>query len=171
MRTPSHYDRAFSACVYDGVLKTLVHSFKYKDKEFLGKPLSRLMLDFIKEHDIPAGFMDCLIPVPLHNAKMREREYNQARVLCEHLGNALCKPVMDRNLFKCRATGTQTALERGQRIINVRGSFAVTEKSAVRGKNILLIDDVLTTGATASEAALALKSAGANIVFVLTLAS
>jgi len=164
------FDRAFSVCVYEDVIKSLIHSFKYKDKEYLGKPLSRLIVDFINEYDIPAGYMDYLIPVPLHRTKLREREYNQAQILCAGVAAALNKPMMDNNLFRYRATDTQTAQEPHQRFTNVKGSFAVTEKNAVLDKNILLIDDVLTTGATASEAARALKSAGANIVFVLTLA-
>jgi competence protein ComFC len=171
VHTPVSFDRAFSACVYDGTIKTLIHSFKYKDKQFLGTPLSKLLIEFIRSFDLPISVVDCLIPVPLHSAKLREREYNQSQILCEQVGAAFKKPVLADNLFRYRATDTQASLEPHQRFLNVRGSFAVTEKSAVKGKNVLLIDDVLTTGATASEAARALKDAGANIVFVLTLAS
>jgi ComF family protein len=171
VRTPVSFDRAFSACVYDGTIKTLIQGFKYKDKQFLGTPLSKLLIEFIKSFDLPIGIVDCLIPVPLHNAKLREREFNQSQILCEQVGLAFEKPVLANNLFRYRATDTQASLEPHQRFLNVRGSFAVTEKSAIKGKNVLLIDDVLTTGATVSDAARALKDAGANIVFVLTLAS
>jgi competence protein ComFC len=171
MRTPTAFDRAFSVCVYDGVIKTLIHEFKYKDKQYLGQPLSKLLIDFIKKYQLPVNYIDYLIPMPLHRAKLREREFNQAQILCREVGAAIDKPLLENNLFRYRATGSQATLEPHQRFLNVRGSFAVTEKRPVNGKNILLVDDVLTTGATASEAARALKDAGANIVFVLTLAS
>jgi competence protein ComFC len=171
MRIPKAFDRAFSVCIYDGVIKTLIHEFKYKDKQYLGKPLSKLLIDYIKRYELPVNYMDYLVPMPLHRAKLREREFNQAQILCRELGTALDKPLLENNLFRFRATDTQASLEPHQRFLNVRGSFAVTEKRSVTDKNILLVDDVLTTGATASEAAKALKDAGANIVFVLTLAS
>jgi len=170
-RVPKAFDRAFSACVYDGVIKTLIHEFKYKDKQYLGKPLSKLLIDFIKRYDLPVGYIDYLVPVPLHRAKLREREFNQAEILCREVGSTIGKPTLENNLFRCRATDTQAAREPRQRLLNVRGSFAVKEKRSVTGRNLLLIDDVLTTGATASEAAQALKDAGANIIFVLALAS
>jgi ComF family protein len=171
VRTPHAYDRAYSVCVYDGTIKTLIHEFKYNDKQYLGKPLARLLIDFIKKYDLPVRYMDYLIPVPLHSAKEREREFNQALILCREVAAAFDKPILEHNLFRYRATGTQATLEPHQRFLNVKGCFAVTEKQSVTGRNFLLIDDVLTTGATASEAAQALKDAGANIVFVLTLAS
>jgi len=171
IKTPHAYDRAYSVCVYDGTIKTLIHEFKYNDKQYLGRPLARLLIDFIRKYDLPVGYMDYLIPVPLHSAKLREREFNQAQVLCAEVAAAFGKPVLDGNLFRYRATDTQATLEPHQRFLNVKGCFAVTEKESIKGRNFLLIDDVLTTGATASEAAGALKDSGANIVFVLTLAS
>jgi ComF family protein len=170
-RTPMAFDRAYSVCVYDGPIKTLIQAFKYKDKQHLGKVLSKLPIDFIKEYAIPIQYMDYLVPIPLHSVKLREREFNQADILCREIGAAFGKTVLYNNLFRYRATNAQATLEPHQRFLNVRGSFAVTEKESLRGKNIMLIDDVLTTGATASDAARSLKDAGANIVFVLTLAS
>ena len=171
VQQPRVFDRAYSACVYDGTIKILIHEFKYNDKQYLGKPLARLLTDFIKGYDLPLWLIDYLVPVPLHSAKLREREFNQALILCKEVAAAVGKPVLDNNLFRYRATATQATLEPHQRFLNVHGCFAVTEKESVAGRNLLLIDDVLTTGATASQAAAALKDAGANIVFVLTLAS
>jgi len=171
IKTPHAYDRAYSVCAYDGTVKVLIHEFKYKDKQYLGRPLARLLIDFIKKYDVPVTYMDYLVPVPLHSAKLREREFNQAMVLCREVACAFNKPVLEGNLFRYRATDTQATLEPNQRFLNVKGCFGVTEKGTVRGRNFMLIDDVLTTGATASEASAALKDAGANIVFVLALAS
>jgi ComF family protein len=111
------------------------------------------------------------MPVPLHKTRLREREFNQAQILSNHIARKFNKKVSHDNLRRLRLTKTQTELEIGERLLNVKGSFTATKKEDIKGKNILLVDDVLTTGATCSEAACALKDAGANIVFVLTLAN
>lgn len=166
-----HFDRAFSPCVYEGVIKELIHAFKYKNKDHLGHTLSRLMIDFIKEFRVPVDFVDFIVPIPLHRSRFREREFNQAQVLSEHLAREFQKPVASDWLQRLRATKTQTDLERDMRLINVRGSFSVKDPHLVKGKNIFLIDDVFTTGATSSEAAKTLKQAGAQVVFAMTLAN
>lgn len=171
VRKQLHFDRAFSPCVYDGALKELILDFKYRNKEHLGRLLSRLMSEFIREYRLPMDFIDLLIPVPLHKARMRQREFNQAEVLSGNIAGEFRKTMMNNVLIRNRNTPTQTELEHSERLQNVKGSFSVTDKEAIKAKNILLIDDVLTTGATSSEAALALKDAGTGVVFVLTLAN
>lgn len=170
VKRPLAFDRAFSACSYDGVVKELIHEFKYKGKDYLASTLSGLMIEFAKEYALPLEFIDYIIPVPLHRARLREREFNQARLLSRHIGLAFDKKALDNNLIRRRHTKAQADLAGDERFLNVKGSFSVAEKDLIRGKNVLLIDDVLTTGATSSEAALTLKEAGAGIVFVLTLA-
>jgi len=165
-----HFDRAFSPCVYEGVVKELIHKFKYNDKDYLGSTLSKLMIEFIKEYNLPIECLDSIVPIPLHQTKLREREFNQAQVLSNYIAAEFDKKVLDKTLIRHRLTKTQTELETKARFVNVQGSFAITKKEDLKDKNILLVDDVLTTGATSSEAAYVLKNAGANIVFVLTLA-
>lgn len=171
IKRPLSFDRAFSACAYEGVVKELIHEFKYKGKDYLGGPLSRLMVEFIKEYTLPVEYIDHIIPMPLHQTRLREREFNQARLLSGNIGLAFDKKVMENNLIRRRHTKAQADLDADERLLNVKGSFSVAKKELLKGKNILLIDDVLTTGATSSEAALTLKEAGAAVVFVLTLAS
>jgi competence protein ComFC len=171
VRKQLHFDRAFSPCQYEGVIKDLIHDFKYKNKYYLGPILSGLMIEFIKEYNLPIEVIDFLIPVPLHAARMREREFNQAQVLSDQIAVEFNKAVQNDNLKRFRHTRTQTELKDDLRFLNVKDSFSLTRKEEIKGKNILLIDDVLTTGATASEAAFILKDAGANIVFVLTAAN
>jgi competence protein ComFC len=166
-----HFDRAFSPCVYEGTIKELIHQFKYGKKDYLGPLLSSLMIEFIEDYDLPIDLLDLIIPVPLYPARLREREFNQAEILSRQLAKAFNKEVLTDNLIRHRPTKTQTELPPAERLLNVKESFAVKNTKALDGKNILLVDDVLTTGATASEAALTLKDAGAHIVFVLTLAS
>lgn len=169
-RQQLHFDRAFSPCVYEGVIKELIHAFKYNGKDYLGITLSRLMIEFIREYNVPLDFIDLIVPVPLHTTRLREREFNQAEILSNYVAGEFNKNISN-ELRRKRNTKTQTELERELRHINVKDSFSLNQKEGIKGKNILLVDDVLTTGATSSEAARTLKEAGANIVFVLTLAN
>jgi ComF family protein len=171
LRNKLHFDRAFSPCLYEGVLKELIREFKYKGKAHLAKPLSRIMTDFIREYDLPIDYMDFIIPIPLHKARLREREFNQAEILSRHIASEFNKGLKNTALMRHRLTQTQTELPNNKRFLNVANSFSVAKEIDLRNKNVLLVDDVLTTGATSSEAALALKNAGVNIVFVLTLAN
>lgn len=166
-----HFDRAFSPCVFEGITKELIHEFKYKNKDYLGRPLSRLMIEFIKEYDLPLNYLDFIIPVPLHNSRLREREFNQAEILSRHIAATFNKRVLTDNLIRNRSTRNQIELDEKNRLLNIKGCFSIKESQEIKGKNVLLVDDVLTTSATSSEAAFALKNAGANIVFVLTLAN
>lgn len=170
-KSKAHFDRAFSPCIYEGAVKELIHEFKYKNKDYLGEIISNFMVDFIKEYNLPMDYIDLIVPVPLHKSKLREREFNQARILGDHIGSKFNKLVLDGCLTRTRATKTQTELAHEERFENVRNSFSVKDNESIRGKNILLVDDVLTTGATCSEAALTLKNSGAGIVFVLTAAN
>lgn len=170
-RKEYHFDRAFSPCIFEGPVQELIHEFKYNGKDYLAKPLSRLLLNFISEYRVPVEFMDFIVPIPLHQARLRERQFNQATLLSQNIADTFVKHLADDILVRNRFTKTQAELTTAERLANVQGSFSVKENAPMGGKNILLIDDVLTTGATASEASCALKKAGANIVFVLTLAN
>ena len=171
VRNRLHFDRAFSPCVYDGVTKKLIHEFKYKGKDNLGKPLSKIMINFIKEYSLPLNYLDFIIPMPLHKTRLREREFNQAEILSMYIAREFKKDSVSGVLLRHRQTKTQTELKNKERFLNVANSFSVDSRLSLKKKNLLLIDDVLTTGATSSEAALALKNAGAQTVFVLTLAN
>ncbi|MFA5411169.1 MAG: ComF family protein [Candidatus Omnitrophota bacterium] len=166
-----HFDRAFSPCRYEGVAKALIHELKYKNKDYLAEALSSLMIEFIREYRLPMDYLDFIVPVPLHKTRLREREFNQAEVLSKYIAAEFKKDLLPGALNRLRLTRTQTELAHHERFLNVKGSFSAAKGTEIKGKNILLIDDVLTTGATSSEAAYALKDAGAGVVFVLTLAN
>lgn len=169
-RAPSYFDRALSPCVYEGALKTLIHEFKYKNKDYLGPALARLLIDFVKEYDIPMDVFDMVVPMPLSAARLREREFNQSEILSECLAKEFHKTSCQA-LRRMRYSRPQAELKMEERISNVKADFSAQDNTDLKGKNIILVDDVLTTTATSSEAAKTLKSAGANIVFVLTLAN
>ncbi|MFC1675067.1 double zinc ribbon domain-containing protein [Candidatus Omnitrophota bacterium] len=171
IRKNLRFDRAFSPCAYEGVVKELIHAFKYRGKDELGSTLGRVMIDFAKEYSLPMDIIDAVVPVPLSISRLREREFNQAEVLGGEIAREFNKQLLTRSLKRHRNTRTQTDLEEGERLANVKKSFSAVEGKDLKNKNILLVDDVLTTAATSSEAASALKGAGARIVFVLTLAN
>ncbi|MFH1355239.1 MAG: ComF family protein [Candidatus Omnitrophota bacterium] len=171
LRRKLHFDRAFSPCLYAGTTKELIHQFKYNRKEHLGPTLSGFMIDFIKEYNLPMEYIDLVVPIPLHKSRLREREFNQAQILSSNICKEFKKDLSSDILLRSRRTKTQTELSFDERLSNIQGSFTTAKGINLKGKNILLIDDVITTGATSSEAALSLKKAGCGIVFVLTLAN
>lgn len=171
IKNPLSFDRAYSPCAYEGVIKELIRVFKYKNRDYLGATLAELMNNFIKENNFPIKLMDKIIPIPLSAAKLREREFNQSLILSEHISKNFGIEILTNQLLRSRNTRTQTELKDHRRFLNVKGAFSVKSSATLQNKNILLIDDVLTTGATASEAATVLKNSGANIVYCLTLAN
>jgi ComF family protein len=165
------FERAFSPCVYEGVMRELIHKFKYQGRDYLGVPLARLLIEFIEQYRINLEPFDLLMPIPLHKIRLKEREFNQAEVLACRVANQFSLALSSSNLWRKHYRKAQMELEGNQRWENIKGCFALRNPQEVRGKNILLVDDVLTTGATCSEAASALKAAGAVRVWVLTLAN
>lgn len=166
-----YFDRAFSPCAYTGVIKKLIHEFKYNGKDYLKKPLGSIMNTFIKEYGLPIGHLDFIVPVPLHPSRQREREFNQAQALGQEIAAEFKKNLLSNVIIRSKPTKTQTELSLNQRRANLSGSFLVTKPDLVKDMNLLLIDDVMTTGATSSEAAKSLKNAGARTVLLMTLAN
>jgi len=162
-RTRRVLDRARAIGAYDGALRAIVQALKYEGRRSLARPLGRLMRE--RGADLLAGAA-CVVPVPLHPSRRRQRGFNQAADLAHHVG----LPVVAA-LRRVRATATQTGLPAGRRHRNVRGAFAPTgAAAALTGSAIVLIDDVSTTGATLEACASALKAAGVQEVRALTAA-
>jgi len=166
-----NFDRAFCPCLYTGTIKKLIHEFKYSGKDYLGRPLGSIMNTFIRDYNLPMEYLDFIVPVPLHQSRLREREFNQAEILSRHIGKEFSKRVLSDCLIRTKATKTQTELGTFERLHNMEGSFEVKRPQMVKGANLLLIDDVMTTGATSNEAAKSLKKSGAAIVLVMALAN
>lgn len=169
-KEPCGYEKLLACFIYQGPTKELIHKFKYGNRPYLAKTIARLMLTTL-EHDGQSLHKkaDAIVPVPLHTARSREREFNQSRLLAEEFSSVFGAPV-SAALIKIRPTPAQASLPSGQRAGNVSGVFSVSDEHAVRGKNLLLIDDVVTTTATVREASLALKTAGAARITVLAFA-
>jgi len=166
---PPAYGRARAALRYDEVARTLVHAFKYGDRLDLAPALGRWMAQ--AGHALLAD-ADALVPVPLHWRRQWARRFNQAAALARAISRASGVPVLDDALKRVRATRQQVGLNQAERGANVQGAFAVApgSRAAVRGRRLVLVDDVLTSGATADTCARALLRSGAAGVDVLVLA-
>ena len=167
-RAPA-FDCVVSIYQAKGVLRDLIHRFKYGRQFYLRRVLAAYLVEAMQDSRIQADPADCLVPVPLHPARLRERGFNQADALAESLSKRIRLPIL-RCIERRRYTGTQTRFARIERMQNLRNAFALRKNSDVRGKHLLLLDDVLTTGSTLHECALVLRSAGAESVRAITVA-
>jgi ComF family protein len=158
-------------------MKAAIHALKYDRLHAAAHGLGRMLAEAIARLADEAPSEMLVVPVPLHRSKFADRGFNQARSLAFHALVALRKShpawrltLASNTLMRLRATTSQAGLTPRQRRLNVRGAFTVSDPAAVDSKHILLIDDILTTGATARAASLALAQAGAASVWVATLA-
>ena len=158
-------DAAYSFGFYEDELRELIHLFKYGRVQTLAKPLARFMsLALPREQSF-----DVIVPMPLHWRKRWQRGFNQSALLASDMGRRLNVPVRHA-LRRVRNTAAQAGLTNAKRRLNVSGAFRSRKSAALEGCHVLLIDDVMTTGATASSCARALKRAGAAQVTLLTVA-
>jgi ComF family protein len=166
---PPAYNRARAVAHYSGAMRTLVHQLKYADRHDARTLLGRWLAEAGREL-LPG--IDVIVPVPLSRLRLLQRQFNQAAVLAGELSRQTGVPADPLLLIRTRSTRSQVGMTRDQRRRNVAGAFAVLarRRAALRGRNVLLIDDVVTTGATVETCARTLKRAGAARVDVLALA-
>ncbi len=164
------FDRAFAPVSYVGAAAALVMAFKFENKRYLASPLARYMTDCLLQEGIAP---EVIVPVPLHEKREKERGYNQSELLAKEISSSLGVPLAAKATARVKETLTSSLLTGGReaREANVKGAFVVREPALVKGKCVLLVDDVLTTGATSSELAGVLRKAGASKVYVLTFAT
>ena len=164
-----NFSRARSAVAAKGVARDAIHRYKYHQAHWFETFLVDLFLRAALP-ELRAAEWDLVVPVPLHSTKEREREFNQAERLAAHLARALSLPLKTNAVQRVLPTRTQALLSKKQRAENVRRAFAARNGSGLNGERIILVDDVLTTGATTSACAGVLKSLGASDVCVWTVA-
>lgn len=167
-------DGAFCAIVYKGTARKLIFQFKYKPYvSDLKKVLGDLFFESLIQQEMFSKILEqnpILVPIPLHSSKLKSRGYNHAAILADELAKRFNFKQIEL-LKRVKKTSSQFGLKRDERKKNVAGAFAISDKQqAIRDKYILLVDDILTTGATLLEAANVLKRAGAKKVFAATLA-
>ncbi len=166
---PPVFGRARAVCRFEGVARELVHRLKYGDRAELALTLGRMMAQ--AGHELIAE-ADLVAPVPLHRTRLWRRRFNQAALLAGTVARLAALPHEPALLARVRRTRQQVGLSRSQRADNLQGAFRVPESARrlVEGRRVLLVDDVLTTGATVNAAARILLRAGARQVDVLTFA-
>lgn len=165
-KTPFRYNR--SALCYDEASKNLILALKFMDKTENAKVLAKWLN--IAGKDIWQEGVDILVPIPLHYTRLVKRKYNQSALLAKELSKLCHIPVNYTSVIKHKATKPQVAFSGKERIQNVKGVFSVKHQDKIKGKRVVLIDDVMTTGSTLKECALAIKAAGAKSVDTLTVA-
>lgn len=166
LREPPPFTRVHALGPYQGTLRTAIHRFKYREGLILERPLGQLLAATVQtgsDGDLP----NLLVPVPLYPGRLRRRGYNQALQLARQVGRQCGIPVAPAGLRRVRETPPQQSLDARVRRTNLRGAFTIS--APVAGRRVLLIDDVMTTGATARECARVLRQAGATAVDVAVL--
>lgn len=176
-QTPPAINGIRSVLVLENGARQAIHQFKYGNRPSLADPLARLMADYWGASPLPA---DLLVAVPLHVARQRERGYNQAHLLARALAQMVGLPLATNILRRTRPTRVQVGMDALERQVNVHDAFTCEARARARdsgphlatveGRNILLVDDVCTTGATLEACTIALREAGAASVWGFTLA-
>jgi ComF family protein len=158
------------AAYYQDAIAEAIKLFKFKGRLRLAEPLAELMIERAEE-ELADERYDYVMPVPLYKVRERARGYNQALLLAEAILPTFAGSAIDQSLMRIRPTRTQSKLKsEGERRENVRGAFTLEEGAHLKGKTILLVDDVVTSGGTANECAAVLRRAGVAHVDVLAVA-
>ena len=176
-KTRFKFQAARAAVGYTSAIRRIIHQYKYQGCAQLAKPLGAMLWGALLTHWNPAQ-VDVVIPVPLHRRRLRRRGFNQSAQLLRYWppkadasgDDAGRFTILTTALMRHRDTKPQTGMDADARRMNLRNAFTLRQASAVKSKRVLLVDDVLTTGATANACARVLKRAGADSVRVLTLA-
>jgi ComF family protein len=169
MTAPPHYSRARAAAHYGGIMRRLIVRFKFEDRH---EPLPLFVTLMREAGKTLLQEADLIVPVPLHRLRLLQRRFNQAAILARCLGRIACVPAAVTLLERRKRTASQVGLSQDARLENVRDAFRVNPRyrDRLREKRLLLIDDVITTGATVNACAAALLEAGAARVDVLAVA-
>ncbi|MCH4889304.1 ComF family protein [Acidaminobacter sp. JC074] len=160
-----YYDRGLSVTVYDELSKKLLFNLKYHDKRYISHTIAKYMLDYIVRSDIDIDF-DVIVPVPLHTERYKSRGYNQAELICNHLSYLSGLPI-SKALERRKHTKPLNKLTADERLVVLHEAFELSSK--VEG-NIILVDDIFTTGSTLNACSKVLKESGAGYILIITFA-
>ncbi len=166
-----HFDGCLSSAIYAGDMRNAIHEYKFKYRMYMSKPLVYSLARRLKQIGISRCNIDYITAVPGDASRIRERGFDCAGLLAKDLAEMLDIPYNPKILQKIKITQSQRGLSATERAKNVRGAYRVTSADLVKGKSILLVDDVFTTGATATEVSRVLKRCKASYVFVATVAA
>lgn len=148
---------------YEGTARDLIHQFKFNGRQRLAKSIVPMLCAKLHRR-VEMEKIDLVIPVPLHIRRLFKRGYNQSYLIAREVSRIFSIPVSADILHRCRDTDQQWSQTRAQRLSNMRGAFMVRNSGRIAGKRVLLVDDIMTTGATMFESARAVKKSGADCV-------
>ncbi len=164
-----NFVKNISCAVYSGSIQEAILHFKFHNRPESYRAFAEMILFALRKEDLPE--IDVLAAVPVHKNRLKKREYNQSDLIAKFLSDRLKIPYADTELIKIKDAPPQSTVKKAKdRFKNIEGAFKVTEKSAFSGKNVLLIDDIFTTGATISEVTKMLLKSGATKVYTVTIA-
>jgi competence protein ComFC len=168
IKNPHLFTRAYSCVEFNDEIKQLVYRLKYGKQRYLSYHMAEIMVEKIKDN---LGTIDVIIPVPLHKRKLRDREFNQSQLLAKYIGKALALDVDTKSLIRVKKTISQNKLTRKERKENVKDAFNLVSGEGLRDKNILIVDDVYTTGNTVDACCSELVSTSRAKAFPIYLAN
>ena len=163
------FDEGWALLHYEGPARELLHRFKFHGKTSVHRTFATLLHAFTERYALQFPDAAMVIPVPLHPARLRERGYNQAALLAACVADEFKLPLKNDVLIRRHHTPRQSELSAKDRWTNIKGAFRIKNSADIVGREIIVVDDILTTTATASEAANTLKDAGASRVIIITL--
>ena len=164
-----HIKKIYSSCIYNKIMRKQLHEFKFGGKSYLYRGFGEILIYSIKEMKLEDK-INAIIFVPMHNRRKAQRGYNQSELLAKYVADNLEIPLLEKHLIKSKLTIEQNKLGRAERMANLKDSFKVNIED-IKDKEVLLIDDIITTGATMEECGKTLMEAGAKTVYGLALTS
>lgn len=169
LQKKNYFDKLYFVAKYDSLIKDMIYKFKYNDKIIYYKLFSLWLKNLVDKKEIKFEF---IAPIPMHKKKLRSRKFNQSCIIANELSKKLSTPIIRDLLIKKRYDKSQTELTAKQRQNNIKGSIIINPKykTIIKDKNILLVDDVFTTGATINECCKILKKNHINRVTAITIA-
>jgi competence protein ComFC len=163
-----YFDKCFASLIYNETSKKLLLQFKYADVTSLGVFFNKLLVNTYKKNGICD--VDYIVPIPLHWQRLIIRKYNQSSILAKKLSKSLSIPVLWNCLYRIKKTDSQGKKTKKERLENLKNVFTLERSTKILGKNILIVDDVMATGATINEASKILKKNGAGKIYTLVIA-
>ncbi|QZY54324.1 ComF family protein [Crassaminicella profunda] len=169
IKTKHYFTKGFSCVEYNEHMKELVHKLKYKNHRYIAYHMAEMMISQLKKHDL--NDIDYIVPVPLYKKKERKRGFNQSELLSKYIGKVMNWKVEKNNLIKIKDTKSQNQLNKDERKNNLENAFFVQAKEDFVDKNILLVDDVYTTGSTIDACSKEIRKAKPKEIYSISFAT
>ncbi|MCT4605026.1 MAG: ComF family protein [Marinisporobacter sp.] len=169
IKAKHYFTKGFSCVEYNDPMKELVHKLKYKNQRYVAYHMAEMMIDKLKKQKIDA--VDYIIPVPMYKKKEKRRGFNQAYLLSKYIGKAMDWKVEKNNLIKIKDTTPQNQLTKDERKDNLKNVFIIQVKEQFQDQNILLVDDVYTTGNTTDACSKEIKKSSPKSIWVISFAT